>query len=244
MNYQNSKFKRDNLFHRNHLHNHPHNHHPVYSIHDHSYCCNKQCSRSNKTIDLEYCITYSTRTVCSNCKFDHCSGSCSSSKFKNSNNRYSMVNKFTKFDNHSHLNKFCRDKFNRNHHIQKSPFKIYFIFFKLLSFLNWKFNNHNHTSKSYHRNFNLLPFLLIALLSFNKLTSAQQSTCPNAKQISDLKPLNVNLNCDCTQTADGQKAGWEIMCYSVENLNVNSGKFFGSLFQILLNLIICIFQIF
>ena len=74
--------------------------------------------------------------------------------------------------------------------------------------------------------FKIKLILLIALLSSTTTSlNAQHSTCPNAKQIEDLKPLNVNLNCDCSQTADGQssqgKAGWEIMCYSVENLHNN-----------------------
>lgn len=78
--------------------------------------------------------------------------------------------------------------------------------------------------KRSHRN--AISLFLLVLLG-STVTGAQHSACPNAKQINDLKPPNVNLNCDCTQTADGQKAaGWEIMCYSVENLH-NGECFWG-----------------
>ena len=85
--------------------------------------------------------------------------------------------------------------------------------FKCLSNLGRKpFDYHN----------SIVLFLIVLLGS--TVTGAQHSACPSAKQINDLKPPNVNLNCDCTQTADGQKgASWEIMCYSVENLH-NNGK--------------------
>lgn len=87
------------------------------------------------------------------------------------------------------------------------------------------FNKLNHLTKSKLHKSDVISLLLLILISSSSLTSAQHSTCPNAKQINDLKPPNVNLNCDCTQTADGHKAaGWEIMCYSVESLHNNNNN--------------------
>ena len=154
------------------------------------------------------------------------------------NNKKSKSIKYSRFkdnpsiyrlDNRKYLNlKFCKTKYSINlHNHQNNHFKYHSSFnliFKLLSLLNWKFNFFNFNTKCLNQS--SIGLFLIILLSFNRLTNAQ-SSCPNTKQINDLKPLNINLNCDCTQTADGQKSGWEIMCYSVENLNnANSGNYF------------------
>lgn len=116
-------------------------------------------------------------------------------------------------------NEYCRQLTVLKHHskfdLNQSPIKLFklFILNFLIHFSHWKFNHRfNHPRSS----FIIVIFLFILISS---ISGQQQSTCPNAKQINDLKPPNVNLNCDCTQIADGHKTGWEIQCYSVENLH-------------------------